>query len=343
MLRREVAFRILAAFLMVAIGSFFAGCSKDDDNPLQPQKTEYEAVQPALNTYVAGSLAPTITAQSLFDNINDGNASNDYYVLSVRSATDYAKGHIPGAANIFWKDIAKSENLATLPHDKKIALYCYTGHTGAVATTILNALGYEAYNLKFGIGAWTRDPNVLVAAAFNDATDAHDFAVETTVNAPTATYALPATNFTESQDATEIVRAAAHAYASVKTPTITAQAVFDNLNDGNTANDPVILSVRSAADYSKGHLPGAINIPWKDITKEDNLKKLNPAKQIVVYCYTGHTAGIATTALNMLGYDAVNMKFGIMSWTRDANVRTAAPFNEATDAHDFAVNTGTTP
>ena len=343
MFKRDSITFVLGALMLITIAGFLTSCS-DDDNPITPtQQPEYQSILPAANTYVGGAQAAVITAQSLFDNMNDGNAANDYLVVSVRSAADYAKGHVPGAINIFWKEIATTENLAKLSKDKKIAVYCYTGHTGAVAATILNCLGYEAYNLKYGIGAWTRDTNVRVAAPFNEATDAHDFAVETTINNPATTYTIPTTNFTESQDAAEILRAAGHAYASAKTPTITAQALFDNLNDGNTANDPVILSVRSAADYAKGHIPGAINIPWKEIAKDENLKKLNPAKQIVVYCYTGHTAGIATTVLNMLGYDAINMKFGIMSWTRDANVRAATPFTEATDSHDFAVTTGANP
>jgi hypothetical protein len=38
-----------------------------------------------------------------------------------------------------------------------------------------------------------------------------------------------------------------------------------------------------------------------------------------------------------------NLKFGIHGWTQDANVRAQAPFNAATDAHDFPINTGTNP
>ena len=40
----------------------------------------------------------------------------------------------------------------------------------------------------------------------------------------------------------------------------------------------------------KGHVPGAYNIPYKEIAKIANLEKLPTDKTIVVYCYTGHTA-----------------------------------------------------
>jgi rhodanese-related sulfurtransferase len=34
-------------------------------------------------------------------------------------------------------------------------------------------------------------------------------------------------------------------------------------------------------------------------------------KKIVVYCYTGQTAGQATAALRMMGYDAVSLNGGM--------------------------------
>jgi len=75
------------------------------------------------------------------------------------------------------------------------------------------------------------------------------------------------------------------------------------------------------------------------IAARAGVAELPPDRQIVVYCYTGHTGAVATTALNMLGYDAINMKFGMGAWTRDANVRASAPFSEAA-ANNFAVVAG---
>ena len=42
-----------------------------------------------------------------------------------------------------------------LPMDQPIVVYCYTGHTGQVAATILRALGYDVQNLKFGMMGWS--------------------------------------------------------------------------------------------------------------------------------------------------------------------------------------------
>lgn len=69
----------------------------------------------------------------------------------MRSREHYELGHVPGAHNISWRQIANPTNLAKLPTDHKIVAYCYTGHTGQVAATILNVLGYDVTNLKFGM------------------------------------------------------------------------------------------------------------------------------------------------------------------------------------------------
>jgi hypothetical protein len=44
--------------------------------------------------------------------------------------------------------------------------YCYTGHTGQVAATVLGLLGYDVTNLKFGMMAWTDDAEVLATDPF---------------------------------------------------------------------------------------------------------------------------------------------------------------------------------
>ncbi len=336
--RTRFALALIGALAMV----FFVGCG-DDDNPTDPGITvdQTDAVISAVNSYVTSGSSPVTKADVLFATLNDGDDANDPFVLSVRSADHYALGHIPGAANISWKEIADPAKLATLPTDRQIVVYCYTGHTGAVATTVLNSLGYDAINMKFGMCAWTKDLDVRVATAFSEATDAHDYAVETTINDPAASYDMPDLDVTGSTDTWEIARAAAEVYtAGADGPTKKASDVFDNLNDGDDANNWFIVSVRSAEHYAGGHIPGAINIPWTEIGDESLLKKIPADATVLVYCYTGHTGGIATTALRMMGYEAYNMKWGMVSWTTDPDVRATAAFSEEIDAHDYAVESG---
>ena len=76
-------------------------------------------------------------------------------LLDVRTAGEFAEGHIEGAINI---DQAQSDFMekakAALPTDKKIAVYCISGRRSANAAGRLGAEGYRCVNLKGGIIAW---------------------------------------------------------------------------------------------------------------------------------------------------------------------------------------------
>lgn len=290
----------------------------------------------AFTAKLSASFSGVTSAQALHDLIYDADPANDPIIVSVRKPEDYALGHVPGAINIPWKTIADDPvgRFGEPDGTQTIVDYCYTGHTGAIAAGVLNLLGYTAMNLKYGIVSWTTDPVARTAAGVEpDLT--HDFTVETTANVPAATYELPWLAFDGVTTAFEAAQKAAQAYLVDAVPTIAAQALFDLLNDGDPSNDPVIVSVRKPEHYAIGHIPGAINLPYATIADEASLRKLPPDRPIVVYCYTGHTGGIATAILGTLGYDVKNLKYGMAGWTQDAAVRATTVFNPATDAHDF--------
>lgn len=58
-----------------------------------------------------------------------------YFVLDVRSETEYEEGHIPGAQHVMYGFLAK--HLEELPDDLPIAIYCQTGVRSVVAASIL--------------------------------------------------------------------------------------------------------------------------------------------------------------------------------------------------------------
>ncbi len=295
----------------------------------QEPSGDFGVVQRTAETFLS-DWRPTISADALYENLNDGDTSNDPFIVSVRAPDAYALGHIPGAINIPWKQIAQTDSLAKLPTDQQIVVYCYTGHTGQVAATILGLLGYDVVNLKFGIMGWTKNDEVLGTTRFGPTTDQRDYPVETTVNEATETYDYPQLD-TGASDPQEIVRVAADTWLnSGAAPTMSADALFDNLNDGDTSNDPVVVSVRAPDAYALGHIAGAINIPWTQIANPENLAKLPPDKPIVVYCYTGHTGQVAATVLSVLGYDVTNLKYGMMGWTANDEVLATTRFDPAT-------------
>lgn len=76
-------------------------------------------------------------------------------ILDVRTSTEFAEGHIPGAILI---DQGQSDFVekakATLPTEKAIAIYCRSGRRSANAASKLADIGYKCVNLKGGITAW---------------------------------------------------------------------------------------------------------------------------------------------------------------------------------------------
>ena len=76
-------------------------------------------------------------------------------VVDVRTAEEYAEGHINGAINIdVKKDDFKDKALQLLDKGKNIAVYCRSGRRSGQAADILTKEGYKATNLKGGILAW---------------------------------------------------------------------------------------------------------------------------------------------------------------------------------------------
>ena len=76
-------------------------------------------------------------------------------LLDVRTAAEYAEGHIEGAILIDQEQSDFMEKAkAVLRKDKKVAVYCRSGRRSANAAGKLAAEGYTCVNLKGGINAW---------------------------------------------------------------------------------------------------------------------------------------------------------------------------------------------
>lgn len=82
-------------------------------------------------------------------------ADSNVVVLDVRTAAEFAEGHIKGAINI---DQGQSDFVekaqAALPAGKTIAVYCRSGRRSAHAAGKLADVGYKCVNLQGGILAW---------------------------------------------------------------------------------------------------------------------------------------------------------------------------------------------
>lgn len=172
---------VVGLMLLVGALSLTAACSPAEPEveppPPEAEVSEFDTVQAAIEKYQPCGKAWHIKAEDVFLLLNDDDEDNDPFIVSVRAPEDYAKGHLPGAVNIGCGALLTKESLAKLDADRQIVVYCYTGQTGSQATSLLNMLGYDAINLKFGMAGWTSDTDVA-PKAFNNETDCMDYELE---------------------------------------------------------------------------------------------------------------------------------------------------------------------
>ena len=75
-----------------------------------------------------------------------------------------------------------------------------------------------------------------------------------------------------------------------------------------------MLDVRPAEEYESGHIPGAINVPLKDI--EECMEDLPKGQDVIAYC-RGPYCVLAFEAVAMLrerGFEARRLEEGYPEW-----------------------------
>ena len=84
-----------------------------------------------------------------------------YYVINYWPKERYDAGHLKGAIQYSpKKDLRMDAALNTLPTNKTIVVYCYTGFLSASVTAYLRILGYDAKSMVFGANSF--ENSVLV-------------------------------------------------------------------------------------------------------------------------------------------------------------------------------------
>ncbi|MGV8175273.1 MAG: rhodanese-like domain-containing protein [Methanothrix sp.] len=80
----------------------------------------------------------------------------------------------------------------------------------------------------------------------------------------------------------------------------------------------VILDVRTAGEYSSGHIAGAINIDYRSPSFEDQLSMLDRDVAILLYCRTGVRSLKALQIMKRMGFSEIyNLTEGLVGWKRD--------------------------
>ena len=101
-------------------------------------------------------------------------------------------------------------------------------------------------------------------------------------------------------------------------PTITASNAYilvtQNLNNPTF----IVIDVRTAGEFSSGHIVGAINLDYESPQFTAEVGQLDKNKIYLVYCATGIRGAAATQVMINLGFkDVQNMEGGITAWIQD--------------------------
>ena len=103
-----------------------------------------------------------ITADEVFSN------PQKYFIINLDRKDKYEDGHIPGAVR--YKPEATlgfTGEMASIPTDKTVVVYCGTGHNSGFATAYLRLFGYDARTLKYGNNSFMYDKMVRQMAALS--------------------------------------------------------------------------------------------------------------------------------------------------------------------------------
>ena len=75
-------------------------------------------------------------------------------IVDVRTATEFAEGHIPGAVNMDVNSPDFDQQITTLDTSKTVALYCRSGRRSKIAAEKVTATGCKVVELDGGILSW---------------------------------------------------------------------------------------------------------------------------------------------------------------------------------------------
>lgn len=229
-----------------------------------------------------------------------------YDIFDLRSAADFAAGHIDGAINVTFGNLLESAQATTKP----ILCVCYTGQSASHACVALRLSGYsDAVVLMWGMSGWTStlsgpwlgnsgdDNGVAGVGHANWTTDA---------TTATSTFDSPVIS-TTATDGASILAERVDAMLSGGFKGVPSATVLDNPESYFINN----FWGQTDVDHY-GHIAGAHRVQPLSIANGE-IGKLDPSQQICTYCWTGQTSSMVTAYLNVLGYNATSLKFGANS------------------------------
>ena len=269
-----------------AVPGKVAVADKTDYGPLIRQAT-WDAYEKVLQEINASQFpVDPVMAQS---RLKGKEAS--FLILDLRAPDVYAQKHVQGAVNL--SIVALAENIASLPKDKTLLLYCYTGQSSALAMVPLKAYGYQAIFINGGFAQMEKAGFIMdnKPVPFDPAKN------EKTVD--------PRQN-------TILAGIQANLLAIARQHTVKTLVVVDRDVKELSTGSPekyAFVDLRPATDFAKGHIKGAVSAPLAEL--RTRVTMLPKDKRLVLCCKSGQLAAMSTAPLTAEGFKIISLCAGL--------------------------------
>ena len=88
-----------------------------------------------------------------------------------------------------------------------------------------------------------------------------------------------------------------------------------------------IIDARDKDQFAKGHIPGAVNIEWRQVLNKRN--EIPKTKPVIIYCNTGSLSAQGGFALRVAGYDNVRiLQGGFVDWQAKGGLDAASSVSQ---------------
>ena len=85
--------------------------------------------------------------------------------------------------------------------------------------------------------------------------------------------------------------------------------------------DVQLVDVRSSEDYERGHIANSQNIDFSSPTFEEDVKKLDKSKPVILYCKSGKRSAECAKKLKEAGFKKIyDLDGGISKWEHSEQI-----------------------
>ena len=83
----------------------------------------------------------------------------------------------------------------------------------------------------------------------------------------------------------------------------------------NATTNPLIIDVRTPAEFNMGHIEGAVNVNYFSWRFRSKVKALGPKERVFVYCASAKRSTLAAQIMAKLGFNhIIDLAGGYQKW-----------------------------